>query len=808
MLPPVPTARIAGNMTIEISLTVLFLPPRRKRQQQHPRKYRKPVPRNLACFSVSTAMTTTTTTKNNKRFGSQASAQPSVLLWSAIAMSLAIPILDNRAPAYSVSILGYHYSTRKDRPELVPVDTTIESRTPDAKHTHCYKVTVLHGRKRAHLAIFFKRGHTQLKTPSLTRNQCLDLWGDLLVMRLSARDGRTVVNMGYRDARLAKFAVNGAGDENPNAQSDRRRRDRPFNRDQPAHNAPTPRDQELALVAGEAQRAMSQLDMLQVQFEQFQKDAETERNLVAKEREKMAKALEKANKRVVQAEAAKTRAEENADELSNELDLTNLDRETAIGDALTREREEHQRVLVKQKADYDMYVASLAYRFSRPGQAEPTTTRSEASLRSGFFPPAAREECFVAHLIGSGPAIPDIPGRLPAGNSTPPAEGSATATGEGSSTNPAPGGLSFGGFFNMAGFVGRGLNRNRTHPGMAAAPSGSTAGSSQPPLAPEMQAIANNVVQQLRQSGFVLQVGKESRQSGKTKKTRSPAKAHRLAVKQQQDAFEDSDDDVVWKRFARKRFKDNLGIPMNGIHSKTADFARYESATAEEVDLCSKGRLLPAEGEYKWYLGPGYFNAKWNQILVAQAAAQLQKERADDTQLTAILPEVPDTYVAGLFMNFLKSAAEAYHLPQPRFGETSAQAQRRAEQYTDRQLSSNKGRQRKKNKHDKRKKIVKRLLLLAGNKKDVVQVAKLRFIQQLVKKLGVEGMSSEDDKPGKLGETISPSPAPTGLPRILYDEKWLAEEIEIDECFEEELEISEEAFEMLEWVAAEMDTES
>ncbi|KAJ7069317.1 hypothetical protein C8F01DRAFT_1226715 [Mycena amicta] len=251
-----------------------------------------------------------------------------------------------------------------------------------------------------------------------------------------------------------------ADDENPNAQSDRRRRDRPFNGDQPAHNrtqAPTPRDQELALAAGEAQRAMSQLDMLQVQFEQFQKDAETERNLVAKEREKMAKALEKANKRVVQAEAAKTRAEENADELLNELDLTNLDRETAVGDALTREREEHQRVLAKQKdihnkqADYDTYVASLAYRFSRPGQAEPTTTRSEASLRSGFFPPAAREERFVANLIGSGPAIPDIPGRLPAGNSTPPAEGSATATGEGSSTNPAPGGLSFGGFFNTRG---------------------------------------------------------------------------------------------------------------------------------------------------------------------------------------------------------------------------------------------------------------------------------------------------------------------------------------------------------------------
>ncbi|KAJ7050703.1 hypothetical protein C8F01DRAFT_1177878, partial [Mycena amicta] len=142
-------------------------------------------------------------------------------------MSLSIPILDNRAPAYSMSILGYHYSTRKDRPEFVPVDTIIESRAPDAvrapnvdckfvqadhhaqKHTHCYKVTVLHGRKRAHFAIFFKRGHTQLKTPALTRNKCLDLWGDLLIMRLSARDGRTVVNMGYRDARLAKFAVKG-----------------------------------------------------------------------------------------------------------------------------------------------------------------------------------------------------------------------------------------------------------------------------------------------------------------------------------------------------------------------------------------------------------------------------------------------------------------------------------------------------------------------------------------------------------------------------------------------------------------------
>ncbi|KAJ7055421.1 hypothetical protein C8F01DRAFT_1373586 [Mycena amicta] len=646
-------------------------------------------------------------------------------------------------------------------------------------------------------------------------------------------------------------------DGNSNDPSDRRRRDRPFSGEQPAHNAPTPRDQELALAAGQAQIAMSQLDMLQVQFEQFQKAAETERILAAKEREKTNKALEKANRRVVQAEAAKTRAEENADELSNELDLTNLDRETAVEDALTKEREEHQRVLAKQKADYDTYVASLAYRFSRPGQAEPTTTRSEASLRSGFFPPAAREQRFVASLIGSGPAIPNVPGRVPAANAeTPNAEGSPSATG--SSTNPAPGGLSFGGFFNMAGFVGRGLGRNQPLQGTAAAPSSSTAGPSQPPLAPEMQAIANDVVQQLRQSGFVLQVGKESRQSGKTKKTRSPAKAHRLAVKQQQDAFEDGDDDVVWKRFARKRFKDNLGEPMNGVHSNTADFALYESATAEEVQLCSKGRLLPGEGEYKWYLGPGYYNAKWNQILVARAATQLQTERAEDTRLTALLPEVQDTYIAGLFMNFLKSAAEAYHLRQPRLGETSTQAQKRAEQYVERQLASNKGRQRKKNKYEKREKMVKRLLLLAGNKKDVAQVAKLRFIKQLVAKLGVDGMSSEDDKPGKIGETIvtlhlvaispwcnpvatnflhwlddnaqttmrtqtarprirsdtkSPSDAPTGLPRILYDEKWLAEEKEIDDSFEEQLEISEEAFEMLEWVAgemdaAEMDTES
>ncbi|KAJ7051572.1 RNA recognition motif of the spliceosomal PrP8-domain-containing protein [Mycena amicta] len=637
-------------------------------------------------------------------------------------------------------------------------------------------------------------------------------------------------------------------DGNSNDQPDRRRRDRPFTGEQPAHNAPTPRDQELALATGQAQIAMSQLDMLQVQFEQFQKAAETERTLAAKEREKMNKALEKANRHVVQAEAAKTRAEENADELSNELDLTNLDRETAVADALAREREEHERVLAKQKADYDTHVASLAYRFSRPGSAA-TTTRSEASLRSGFFPPVARERRFVASLIGSGPTIPHVPGREPAGNSTSPAEGSATATGEGSSTNPAPGGLSFGGFFNMAGFVGRGIGRNPSTQGATAASSSSTtgtAGPSQPVLAPELQSIANEVVQQLKQGGFVLQVGKESAQkpSGKGKKTRSPAKAHRLAVKQQQDAFEDSDDDVVWKRFSRKRFKDNLGEPMNGVHSNTADFARYESATAEEVELCSKGRLLPGEGEYKWYLGPGYYNAKWNQILVARAATQLQTERAEDTRLTALLPEVPDAYIAGLFMNFLKSAAEAYHLRQPRLGETGAQAQKRAEQYVERHLASNKGRQRKTNKYEKRKKMVKRLLLLAGNKKDAAQVAKLRFIQQLVENLSVDGMSSEDDKPGKIGETIvtvhlvalspwrnpvatkflhwlddnaqttmrtqtarprirsdvkSPSAAPTGLPRSLYDEKWLAEEIEIDDCFEEQLEISQNAFEMLEW---------
>ncbi|KAJ7062167.1 hypothetical protein C8F01DRAFT_125940 [Mycena amicta] len=643
--------------------------------------------------------------------------------------------------------------------------------------------------------------------------------------------------------------------QNPEEQSDRhRRRDRPFNGEQPANNAPTPHEQEIALVASQAQIAQSQLDLFQLQFEAFQAKqavaAEEERKKAAKEREKLVKMVEQANRRVVRAEAEKTRAQENAEELANELDLTNVDRETAVADALVKEREQHERVLAKQKADYDVYIASLAYRSSRPGQAVSTTSRSEASLRSGFFPPAVREQRFVASLIGSGPTIPSVPGRVPAGNAaTPTAEGSGTAAAEDSSTSS---GLSFGGLFNVAGFVGRGLGRNQTPQGTTAAPSSSTSGPAQPSLAPEMQAIAKEVVQQLRQGGFVLQVEKD-RRSGKTKKTRSPAKAHRLAVKQQQDEFKDDDDDVVWKRFARKRFKDNLGEPMNGIHSNTVDFTRYQSATAEEENLCRKGRLLPAEGEYKWYFGAGYYNAKWNQILVARAAAQLQKERTENPRLAALLPEVADSYIAGLFMNFLKSAAEAYHRPQPRLGETSEQAQRRAEQYTVRQLASNKGRQRKKNKHEKREKIVTRLLLLATNKKDAAEIAKLRFIQKLVKKLGVDGMSSEDDKPGKIGDTIttvhlvsispwrnptatkflhwiddnaqatmrsdtartrirtdtpSPSAAPTKLPRILYDERWLAAEKEIDECFEEELEISEEAFEMLEWVAEEMRTDT
>lgn len=84
----------------------------------------------------------------------------------------------------------------------------VESMYPDADRQpwiHDFDVRLEHGRKLAHFRIFLKRG---LKlTPN---SHAADVVGDIVIMRLDARDGVSVVNARSTDLLVADYVFNGS----------------------------------------------------------------------------------------------------------------------------------------------------------------------------------------------------------------------------------------------------------------------------------------------------------------------------------------------------------------------------------------------------------------------------------------------------------------------------------------------------------------------------------------------------------------------------------------------------------------------
>ncbi|KAJ7872601.1 hypothetical protein B0H13DRAFT_1873766 [Mycena leptocephala] len=110
-----------------------------------------------------------------------------------------------------------------------------------------------------------------------------------------------------------------------------------------------------------------------------------------------------------------------------------------------------------------------------------------------------------------------------------------------------------------------------------------------------------------------------------------------------------------------------------------------------------------------------------------------------------------------------------------------------------------------------------------------------RWVKKLISLLGTLGMSSEDVQSHKVvingkrlvdsvadrialkkGTFVRPrlrtnamsnTPAPIGLPATLYDEQWMADGLIFDPEFMEDLQVSEEAFELMELVASDLGAE-
>ncbi|KAJ7435335.1 hypothetical protein B0H11DRAFT_1937639 [Mycena galericulata] len=114
-----------------------------------------------------------------------------------------------------------HYSTSHHAPRFASTPTQIEYSNPDASRyplvesnfcdaarqpwIHDFNVQLRHGRKLSRFRIFMKRGK------ALTPNACANtIAGDVVIMRVAARDDTSVVNMRSTDSRIADYVFHAA----------------------------------------------------------------------------------------------------------------------------------------------------------------------------------------------------------------------------------------------------------------------------------------------------------------------------------------------------------------------------------------------------------------------------------------------------------------------------------------------------------------------------------------------------------------------------------------------------------------------
>ncbi|KAJ7907437.1 hypothetical protein B0H13DRAFT_1879589 [Mycena leptocephala] len=300
---------------------------------------------------------------------------------------------------------------------------------------------------------------------------------------------------------------------------------------------------------------------------------------------------------------------------------------------------------------------------------------------------------------------------------------------------------------------------------------------------------------------LVKELMKEMKVGGvtKSKSRRKVCRATGLdqAKKMQQDKLT-KEEDMNCKALVHELFR--LSTQLN----RAADFKDYRPATDDQAAHCGDPngeRLLP--GVSPFYFGKGYKTCMWNNILLRGLVGDLQRKRAEDPNHWNI-PDVSTDYLISLFLNSIKEGRYTCVWQQPRLGESEAQAQARAEQYDKATKQAKSSRSRKEMKWKRRCRTAKKMKLLCAGDPTAVKI--WAWVKKLLALLGTLGMSSEDAKPHKtITDTLElvdfaadQISLKKGLPETLYDEQWMADGLEMDPDFMTDLNVSEEAFEIME----------
>ncbi|KAJ7817328.1 hypothetical protein B0H13DRAFT_2379778 [Mycena leptocephala] len=188
------------------------------------------------------------------------------------------------------------------------------------------------------------------------------------------------------------------------------------------------------------------------------------------------------------------------------------------------------------------------------------------------------------------------------------------------------------------------------------------------------------------------------------------------SIHEQQDQMTPADD-LRWKTIVRENWRTTTGL------NRARDFCDYEGV-GESLATCL-----------------------WNKKIVEFFVQQVLEKRKEDTNAYDV-PDVSDVYLSALFYNFLKDARTEWSRHQPRLGESVVDARKRVEAFEVDRRTRNIANSRKKNKFDCRVKTAEKMVGISLAKNDTAGAATWKWIEEeLLPKLGVAAMSSEEDEP-------------------------------------------------------------
>ncbi|KAJ7843200.1 hypothetical protein B0H14DRAFT_3689865 [Mycena olivaceomarginata] len=332
--------------------------------------------------------------------------------------------------------------------------------------------------------------------------------------------------------------------------------------------------------------------------------------------------------------------------------------------------------------------------------------------------------------------------------------------------------------------------------------------------------------------------------AGSSRSRRGPTKQAK-AIKAQQSRMT-KEEDLWWKTQTMVR-----QVWRNKYSTDTAaEFASYVPAAERLVQLCNDGIAGPPEDVFILDFSKGYQTSLWNDAIIQKFTMALQAAHRESSDQWGV-SEASDLYVSGEFYNQLKQSREAWAKWQPRLVldalemETAEEVKSRVETAEQRRRAKGASNSAKHRKFTRRKSCVQLTLKLKDDQE--VDVGTWQYLQDLLERLGKDGMSSEEEGVHDLGTTvvsvyyvklcvwrakpitdymllidrsaaevktskggssgprirantnpIGTTAAPPGLPRKMYDEQWLAErEKNAPYWVSTTLRVSEEAFQFL-----------